>query len=113
MSKIIITLNKTEWKTVCDEIKDYYGLTLTPGQMRKVLSSNLGLLVELAQGIDEYGIGDTSTREEIVECIAQDLIEMNWPCGGTRKKDQKDFYNKLIKACKKIGYGFDTEGYDL
>jgi hypothetical protein len=114
MSKISVTLTKTEWQAVEGEIIDYYGLDLNPKQMKDALSDNSELMVSVAQDVytdDGGGITDTDTRERIVNHISLALVKDNWPTGATRTKVKEAFFDKFARACKRKGYLFDRGDY--
>lgn len=117
MAKITVKLNKAEYKVVCSEINEWYGISLTPEQMEKLLSDNILLLVQIAEDVvvcgTYRGIGSTSIREEILNHISQKILKEDWPCYGhsITIKLFDNFIKRFAKACKSRGYKFNREQY--
>jgi len=107
MAIIKIKLTEQEWRWLCKDIKEWYQISLTPRQMKKVLAPNKSLMLEVAESIDAYGC-DTVTREQVVETISVKLTGTKWPTYGEYhqmgKTKAKKFYAKLIREARKLGY---------
>jgi hypothetical protein len=107
MATVKINLNKKEWGWLAKDIKDWYQVSLTPDQMKKVVSPNKRLMLEVAESIGADGC-DTSVREEVAGVLADKLTGADWPTyseyRAMGKKRAKSFYSKLIRNARKAGY---------
>jgi len=107
MSRISIKLTPKEWGYLAKDIREWYQVSLTSRQMKKLVSKDKRLLLEVAFSIGRDGC-DTGAREQVAGAIAGELTGQDWPTyadyNRMGKKKAKEFYSKLIRNAHRAGY---------
>ena len=101
-------------KEIVAEVGDWLGIGMTVEQARALAESDPKLVEE----IEEFGVGDTLTREMIGAVLIRQVMpgkpeaidhfagtdEWHWPMYGSDKPYQDEFYAKFPDAARAAGY---------
>lgn len=92
-------------KEIREEMKNWFGISLTPKQATFFLNK----CVEEC-GVLDCGF-DTVARDYVSDFIALEVTGMHWPLGGDSDEYSKNFFQKLIANANKHKYTIDANRY--
>jgi hypothetical protein len=112
MAKINITFSKSDIIGISNELKYWAGISIPIEDLTSLINkAGSDLKLELAQGSSGEDGLDTGAREQLMDYIGRVLTGNQWPSYGTPHKIKREFFPKLIEACKKRGWKIDEEGF--
>jgi hypothetical protein len=105
LKNIVLAWGEKDLKNAHAVLADYYAMKVPSDILRKILSKNLKLALEVYGN----GIRDTSQREVISYEVMRYMGMRDWPTNGEGRQAMIDFVKKLKETAPKFGIEFTID----
>jgi hypothetical protein len=97
--QLVFKVSKTKVNQAITTLKEYYGVVVTPAQLKALLQKYPQLIGEIKIGLDTYG------REQLIDALTDDLGLSHWPVNADSKQTTMKFFTKFFQKARQKGYG--------